>query len=72
MHNWSIDEKKFRKEDPKEYEIWRLAQIINYGKPGKKIDEKLVRKYWKQLKNRIDPTYRNYLELLLWPKKKAS
>ena len=72
MHNWSINEKKLRKEDPKEYEIWRLAQIINYGKAGEKNDEKLVREYWKQLKNRLDPAYRNYLELLLWPKKKAS
>ena len=72
MYNWSIDEKRLKKKNPKEYEIWCLAQIINYGKAGEKIDEKLVRKHWKLLKNRLDPAYRNYLELLLWPKKKTS
>ena len=72
MYNWSIDEKRLKKKNPKEYEIWCLAQIINYGKAGEKIDEKLVRKHWELLKNRLDPAYRNYLELLLWPKKKAS
>jgi len=30
-YNWSVDEKKFKKEDPKAYKIWRIQQMINYG-----------------------------------------
>lgn len=69
MYNWSVDEKKFRKEDPEGYKIWRLEQMINYGEAGEKISESLVRKYWEEIKDRIDPHYRAYLEFLLWPKK---
>lgn len=71
MYNWSVDEKKFKKEDPEGYKIWKLEQMINYGTAGEKLDEKMVRKYWKKIKDRIDPHYRKYLEFLLWPKKKV-
>ncbi|MEO0228343.1 MAG: hypothetical protein ABIL70_09890 [candidate division WOR-3 bacterium] len=70
MYNWSVDEKKFKKEDPEGYKIWRLIQLINYGTAGEKIEEKEVRKYWSKIKDRIDPLYREFLELLLWPGKK--
>lgn len=69
MYNWSVDEKKFKKEDPEGYEIWRLEQMINYGEPGEKLDKNLVLKYWSKIRNRIDPSYRKYLEFLLWPQK---
>ena len=69
MYNWSVDEKKFKKEDPIGYRIWRLEQMINYGEPGEKISEKLVRKNWGKLKNNLDPFYREFLEFLLWHKK---
>jgi hypothetical protein len=68
-YNWSVDEKKFKKEDPKAYKIWRIQQMINYGLAGEKLDEKEVRKYWKKIKDKIDPQYRRYLEILLWKKK---
>ena len=71
MYNWSVDEKKFKKEDPEGYEIWKLEQTINYGEPGEKLSKKLIKKYWKKIKDRIDPGYREFLEFLLWPKKKA-
>ncbi len=71
MYNWSVDEKKFKKEDPEGYKIWRLEQMINYGTAGEKLNEKMVRKYWKKIKDRLDPHYRKYLEFLLWPKKKV-
>ena len=29
MINWSTDEKAFKKKYPKEYELWRLTQLIN-------------------------------------------
>lgn len=72
MYNWSVDEKQFKKQDPEGYKIWRLEQTINYGKAGERIDERLVRKYWPKIKDNIDPFYREFLELLLWPKKKKA
>lgn len=68
MYNWSVDEKQFKKADPKAYEIWKLEQAINYGLNGEKLSEKLVRKYWKKLS--IDPETKMFLQFLLWPKKK--
>jgi hypothetical protein len=70
MYNWSVDEKAFKKADPEGYKIWRLEQMINYGQAGEKLSEKLVRKYWEKIKNNLDPDYREFLEFLLWPKKK--
>lgn len=67
MYNWSIDEKKFKKEDPEGYKIWRLEQMINYGLGGEKLDEKMVRRYWKRIF--IDKISKKYLEFLLWPQK---
>ena len=68
MYNWSVDEKRFKRENPEGYKIWKLEQLINYGEPGEKIDEKMVRKYWEIIKGRIDPYYREFIEFLLWPK----
>jgi len=70
MYNWSVDEKKFKKEDPEGYRIWKLEQTINYGEPGEKLSKKLIKKYWKKIKDRIDPGYREFLEFLLWSKKR--
>ena len=67
MYNWSIDEKKFKKENPEGYKIWRLEQLINYGLGGNKLNEKIVKKYWKKLF--MDKLTRKYLEFLLWPQK---
>ncbi len=67
MYNWSVDEEAMKKADPEKYNIWRLEQMINYGSAGEKLKEEEVRKYWPMLLNRIDPAYRRYLEILLWP-----
>jgi len=72
MYNWSIDEKKFKKEDPKRYKIWRLEQSINYGEPGEKLQKQELKKYWDFIRDNIDPSYRLFLEFLLWPKKKKT
>ena len=69
MYNWSTDEKQFKKRDPKGYQIWRLEQMINYGKPGEKINAAELKKYWSAIKDRIDPNYKSFLEFLLWPQK---
>ncbi len=70
MYNWSIDEKKFKKEDPEGYKIWRLEQMINFGEPGEKLNERELKKYWNFISKRIDHRYRLFLEFLLWPKKR--
>lgn len=72
MYNWSVDEKQFKKEDPEGYKIWKLEQMINYGEAKEKLSEREIRKYWKRIYDRIDPSYREYLKFLLWPKDKKA
>ena len=67
MYNWSVDEKKFKKEDLEGYRVWRLEQMINYGLGKERLDAKEVRKYWRRLF--MDELTRRYLQILLWPKK---
>lgn len=69
MINWSTDEKTFKKKYPKEYKLWRLTQLINYGLDGEKLNEKEVKKAWPKIKDRLDPDLRNYVHFLLWPKR---
>jgi len=68
MHNWSVDEKLFKKLDPQGYKIWRIQQLINYGLDGEKLSRREVKKHWSKLY--LDPDTKKYLEFLLWPKKK--
>ncbi len=70
MYNWSVDEKKFKREDPESYKIWKLEQMINYGLGREKIDKKLIRKHWRKLY--MDRLTKKYLQFLLWPKKSKS
>ncbi len=67
MYNWSTDEKKFKKEDPRGYSLWRIEQMINYGLGKDKLNARLVKKYWKKI-SMDDPT-KKYLHFLLWPGK---
>ena len=68
MHNWSVDEKVFKKKDPKGYKLWRLEQLINYGLDGEKLNEKEVKKAWPKIKEQLDPYKKRALEYLLWGK----
>lgn len=68
MFNWSVDEDKFRKEDPEGYNLWRLTQLINYGLDGEKLDEKEVKKAWPKIKDKLDPYKKRTLEYLIWGK----
>lgn len=52
MYNWSTDE-DYLKKFPEEYEKWRLLQLINYGLDGEKIDLKVLKKRWPEIKNEI-------------------
>lgn len=72
MWNWSVDEKKFKKEHPEEYRLWRLTQLINYGLEGEKLDREEVKAAWPKIKDRLDPNIAVYLEYLLWGKRPSS
>ena len=65
MYNWSIDTVKLKK-NSKEYTIWKLTQMINYGLDGEKLQKKELIKYWTQIKDNIDPYKRRLLEYLIW------
>lgn len=69
MYNWSVDEKQFKKADPKAYQIWRLEQMINYGLGREKLNSNAVRLHWNKIY--MDTPTRKYLKFLLWPKKKT-
>ncbi len=72
MINWSTDEKKFKKKYPKEYKLWRLTQLINYGLDGEKLDEEEVKLAWAKIKDNLDPHKKVYFEYLLWNKRPSS
>lgn len=68
MYNWSVDERKFKKEHPKEYKLWRLVQLINYGLDGEKLDREEVKAAWPEIKDQLDPYKARAIEYLLWGK----
>lgn len=68
MYNWSVDEERFKREDPEGHKLWRLAQLINYGLDGEKLDRKEVKKAWPKIVGRLDPEERRLLDFLLWNK----
>jgi len=68
MYNWSVDEKKFKKEDSEGYKFWKLEQLINYGGKGK-LDKKEIKKYWSKLKKRIGFEEKRLIEFFLWKKR---
>ena len=69
MINWNTDEKKFKKLHPKEYLLWRLTQLINYGLDGERLDEEEIRNAWPHIKDRIDPDKQKVIEFFLWDTK---
>jgi len=70
MYNWSVDE-KYLKKYSQQYKLWRLEQLISYGLDGQKLDKKEVLDNWSELKNRLDPQRRQFLEFLLWNKQQS-
>lgn len=69
MYNWSVDEERFKKENPKGYRLWRLTQLINYGLDGEKLDREEVKKAWPKIKDQLDPYKARLIEFLLWERK---
>ena len=68
MYNWSTDEEKFKKKNPRKYQLWRLEQLINYGLDGEKLDREEVKKAWPRIKDALDPYAKRAIEFLLWGK----
>ncbi len=62
MYNWSVDINRLKKE-PKQYTIWKLEQLINFGLGNEKINKKELKKYLPKIK--IDPDKKRYLKFLL-------
>lgn len=73
MWNWSIDEKTFKKKHPKEYRLWRLIQLINYGlDEGEKLDREEIIKAWPKIKDELDENKSLYIKYLIWGIKPSS
>ena len=66
MVNWSTDEVKFKKKNPREYKLWRITQLINYGLDGEKLVLSEVKNSWEYIKSKIDEPTKNYLQYLIW------
>ncbi|OGY85547.1 MAG: hypothetical protein A2233_03110 [Candidatus Kerfeldbacteria bacterium RIFOXYA2_FULL_38_24] len=66
MKNWSTDIHVLKK-DKKQYAIWRLEQLVNFGlHANEKIPKTALKKYWNEI--HIDPVKKKYLAFLLWNK----
>ncbi|EKE21672.1 MAG: hypothetical protein ACD_7C00157G0002 [uncultured bacterium] len=65
MYNWSTDTTELKK-DKKQYAIWRLEQMVNFGLEGKRLSRKKLIKYWSSLS--LDLNKKKYLKTILWPK----
>jgi len=69
LWHWSVDVKKFKKENPEAFRLWRLEYLINYGvQEGEKLSKKEVIKYWPKIKDNLDPYKKRAMEYLLWGK----
>jgi len=62
MNNWSVDT-KFLKRYPKQYTLWKMEQLINFGLGKEKLDPKILKENLSKLK--IDIKKRRYLKFLL-------
>ncbi len=69
MVNWNVDEEKFKAKFPKDYGLWKMTQLINYGlDEGERLDRVEIKEKWDMIKERLDPYKRRAMEYLLWGK----
>jgi hypothetical protein len=66
MYSWSTDEPAFQAKDPKQYQIWKQIQLINYGLNEEKLDRELLVSNWDLIKNQLDPLKASVIEYWLW------
>lgn len=62
MYNWSVDT-KFLSKYPKQYKLWKLEQLINFGLGEEKLNRKDLEENLEKIT--IDPLKKKYLEFLL-------
>ena len=68
MYNWTVDLQQLKK-DKKQFAIWKLEQLVNFGLNGEKLNIADLKKYWSILN--LDPIKKKYLSLVLWPSKQS-
>lgn len=69
LWHWSTDIKKFKKENPEGFKIWRLKYLINYGlEDGEKLSKKEIIINWDKIKDDLDPYKKRAIEYLIWGK----
>ncbi len=64
MYNWNTDICSFRSK--KEYALWKLNQLVNFGLGGEKLNLRLIKKYWDKLS--LDTKRKRFLKFLIWGK----
>ena len=67
MYNWSVDLRQFKKHK-KQFAIWKLEQMVNFGLQNKEKISKVQFKKYQRFLN-LDDKKREYLLWLLWPQK---
>lgn len=68
MKNWSTKLEKIDKTS-RQYRVWRLEQLINFGLDKEKISKEELKKYLDELY--IDDQKKAYLKFLLDPNEKS-
>ena len=68
MYNWTVDLQQLKK-DKKQFAIWKLEQLVNFGLNGEKLNIADLKKYWSILN--LDPIKKKSLSLFLWPSKQS-
>ena len=68
LWHWSTDVKRFKKENPRGFRLWRLEQLINFSLSREKISKKEIRNFWPKLKERLDAEGKRLVEFFLWKK----
>ena len=63
--HWSVDEEKFKAQDPEKYRRWQIEQRVNFGVGTWKLNRAELKELWGELK--LDEPERTFLERLLWP-----
>ncbi|MBI5358058.1 hypothetical protein HZB69_00285 [Candidatus Amesbacteria bacterium] len=66
MYSWSTEELTLQSTNPKQYQIWKQIQLINYGLNEEKLDRKLLVSNWDVIKDQLDPLKASVIEYWLW------
>lgn len=68
MNNWTVDVRQLKKHK-KQYTIWHLEQLVNFGLGMERINREQLKRNWSKLN--LDVKKKKYLSFLLWPTKQS-